>query len=120
VNVNKNIWDGPTARTNLWSRSFSGLHMNNTALNAWNVNVNGNLNSNNNLTNSQAVAPAFNRCSYVQGCTDRLKGTGYSIPPGEIHRKDKKRKQAGMRKEEADSGASILICCPCNNFLWVI
>lgn len=48
-------------RTNLWSRSFSGLQMNNSNLDAWNVNYNGNLNSNNNVANAYAVAPAFDR-----------------------------------------------------------
>jgi len=47
-------------RTDLWSRSFSGLHVYDTALDAWNVNVDGDLGSNDYLAFSQAVAPAFN------------------------------------------------------------
>jgi len=54
-------------RAGLWSRSFSGLHMDSTSFSAWLVYRGGNLNSNNNLTNSNAVAPAFSSYFIVQG-----------------------------------------------------
>ena len=41
--------------------------MNNTNFNAWNVNHDGNLNSNNNLTKSNAVAPAFDNPLLLKG-----------------------------------------------------
>ena len=49
--------------------------MNNGNFDAWNVNLNGNLNSNNNLTNSQAVAPAFIVPCILTGNRMNLKGT---------------------------------------------
>ncbi len=47
-------------RTDLWSRSFSGLHVVNTYFNAWGVSRDGGLYSGSDLTGSGAVAPAFN------------------------------------------------------------
>ena len=47
-------------RTDLWSRSFSGLHVGSTNFGAWGVGCGGNLYSGGSLTSSGAVAPAFN------------------------------------------------------------
>lgn len=52
------LWD--RTRTDLWSRSFSGLHVDSGNLGAWDVDVDGKLNSSYNLAKSRAVAPAFN------------------------------------------------------------
>ena len=52
------LWD--RTRTSLWSRSFSGLRMGDSGFGAWCVYVGGCLNSYNYLTDSHAVAPAFN------------------------------------------------------------
>ena len=58
ANPSAHLWD--RTRTHLWSRSFSGLHVNSGNLGAWLVDVNGNLYSGSNLASSHAVAPAFN------------------------------------------------------------
>lgn len=58
VNPAGHLWD--RTRTSLWSRSFSGLRVDNGYLGAWCVGVGGDLSSLNNLTVSLAVAPAFN------------------------------------------------------------
>ena len=57
-NPKGNLYD--RTRTDLWSRSFSGLRMNDGYFGAWSVNLHGYLYSGDNLTLSRAVAPAFN------------------------------------------------------------
>lgn len=58
ANPSAHLWD--RTRTNLWSRSCSGLRVNGGYLGAWSVGVNGNLYSDYGLAVSRAVAPAFN------------------------------------------------------------
>lgn len=56
--ITANFYD--RSRTDLWSRSFAGLRMGNSYFGAWSVNANGNLYSDDYVTSSRAVAPAFN------------------------------------------------------------
>lgn len=53
-------YNGGYNRTNLWSRSFSGLRVNNTDLGAWHVSAGGSVNSYAGVAVAYAVAPAFN------------------------------------------------------------
>jgi len=57
-NITAHLYD--RTRTDLWSRSFSGLRMCDSGFDAWIVYVNGNLYSSSYLADSSAVAPAFN------------------------------------------------------------